>query len=149
LRITLPVVRPAMLSAFFFIFVLTIGTFAIPAVLGRGAHVPFLAVDIFQATASYPIDYGKSAAIGTMVFWISLAGVSFYRYESQAARRFVTVTARGYRIRLIRLRGARIPAVLLVGVYVLLAIVLPYLALTYAAFTRFTTANVLSATWTL
>jgi len=108
LRITLPVVRPAMLSAFFFIFVLTIGTFAIPAVLGRGAHVPFLAVDIFEATAGYPIDYGKSAAIGTMVFWISLAGVSFYRYASQAARRFVTVTARGYRMRLIRLRGARI-----------------------------------------
>jgi iron(III) transport system permease protein len=149
LRITLPVVRPAMLSAFFFIFVLTIGTFAIPAVLGRGAHVPFLAVDIFESTASYPIDYGKSAAIGTMVFWISLAGVSFYRYASQAARRFVTVTARGYRMRLIRLRGLRIPAVLLVGFYVLLAIVLPYLALIYAAFTRFTSANVLSAPWTL
>ncbi|HTC09512.1 MAG TPA: iron ABC transporter permease [Acetobacteraceae bacterium] len=149
LRITLPVVRPAILSAFFFIFVLTIGTFAIPAVLGRGAHVPFLAVDIFEATTNYPIDYGKSAAIGTLVFWISLAGVSFYRYASKAARRFVTVTARGYRMRLVRLRGARIPAVLLVGVYVLLAIVLPYLALIYAALTRFTTANVLSAPWTL
>jgi iron(III) transport system permease protein len=149
LRITLPVARPAILSAFFFIFVLTIGTFAIPAVLGRGAHVPFLAVDIFQATASYPIDYGKSAAIGTMVFWISLAGVSFYRYASRVARRFVTVTARGYRMRLVKLRGARIPAVLLVAAYVLLAIVLPYLALIYAAFTRFTTAAVLSAPWTV
>ena len=149
LRITFPVIRPAMLSAFFFIFVLTIGTFAIPAVLGRGAHVPFLAVDIYQATASYPIDYGKSAAIGTVVFWISLAGVSFYRYASRIAHRFVTVTARGYRMRLVRLRGARVPAMLLIGLYVLLAIVLPYLALIYAAFTRFTTATVLSAPWTV
>ena len=148
-KVTLPVVQPAMLSAFFFIFVLTVGTFAIPAVLGRSAHVPFLAVDIYQATANYPIDYGKSAAIGTMVFWISLAGVSFYRHASRAARRFVTVTARGYRMRLVKLRGARTPAVLLVCAYMLLAIVLPYAALIYAAFTRYTTASVLHAPWTL
>jgi iron(III) transport system permease protein len=148
-RVTLPVVRPAVLSAFFFIFVLTVGTFAIPAVLGRSAHVPFLAVNIYQATANYPIDYGKSAAIGTMVFWIALAGVAFYRQASRAARRFVTVTARGYRMRLVKLRGARIPAVLLVCAYMLLAIVLPYAALIYAAFTRYTTASVLHAPWTL
>ncbi len=148
-RITLPVVRPAIISAFFFIFVLTVGTFAIPAVLGRGAKVPFLAVDIYQATANYPIDYGKSAAIGTVLFWISLTGVFFYRHASRVARRFVTVTARGYRMRLVRLRGARAWAVALVGLYVLLAIVLPYLALIYAAFTRFTTAAVFAAPWTL
>jgi iron(III) transport system permease protein len=148
-KITLPVVRPAMLSAFFFVFVLTVGTFAIPAVLGRSAHVPFLAVDIYQATANYPIDYGKSAAIGTIVFWISLAGVSLYRHTSRMARRFVTVTARGYRMRLVKLRAGRIPATLLVGVYMLLAIVLPYAALIYAAFTRYTSASILHAPWTL
>ncbi len=149
IRVTLPVVRPAIFSAFFFIFVLTIGTFAIPAVLGRSAHVSFLAVDIYEATANYPIDYGKSAAIGTMLFWISLAGVAFYRHASRAARRFVTVTARGYRMRLVKLRALRLPAVLLVVLYGLLAIVLPYVALIYAAFTKFTTASVLSAPWTL
>jgi iron(III) transport system permease protein len=148
LKVTFPVVRPATLSAFFFIFVLTVGTFAIPAVLGRSAHVPFLAVDIYQASANYPIDYGKSAAIGTLLFWISLVGVSLYRRMSRQARRFVTVTARGYRMRLVRLRAARIPAVMLIGLYVLLAIILPYLALIYAAFTRFTSASLLSAPWT-
>jgi iron(III) transport system permease protein len=148
-RITLPVARPAILSSFFFVFILTVGTFAIPAVLGRGAHVPFLAVDIYQATANYPIDYGKSAAIGTIVFWISLAAISMYRHTSRAARRFVTVTARGYRMRLVKLRGARIPAMLLVCVYMLLAIVLPYAALIYAAFTRYTTTSILHAPWSL
>ena len=76
LRITLPVVRPALLSAFFFIFVLSAGTFAIPAVLDRGSQVRFLAVDVFQASATYPIDYGKSAAIGTLLFWISVVGIA-------------------------------------------------------------------------
>lgn len=149
LRVTLPVVRPALLSAFFFIFVLSAGTFAIPAVLDRGSQVRFLAVDVFQASATYPIDYGKSAAIGTLLFWISVLGIACYRMASRAARRFVTVTARGYRIRLVRLRQWRLVAVGAVIAYLTLAIVLPYFALIYSAFTRFTTASVLRASWTL
>jgi len=149
LRITLPVVRPALLSAFFFIFVLSAGTFAIPAVLDRGSQVRFLAVDVFQASATYPIDYGKSAAIGTLLFWISLLGIACYRLASRAARRFVTITARGYRIRLLRFRRWRFLMIGVVGLYVTLAIVLPYLALIYSAFTRFTSDDVLHAPWTM
>ena len=148
-RITMPVVRPALLSAFFFIFVLSAGTFAIPAVLDRGSQVRFLAVDVFQASATYPIDYGKSAAIGTLLFWISVVGIACYRLASRAARRFVTVTARGYRIRLVRLRQWKFAVLAVVVLYLLLAIVLPYLALIYSAFTRFTTASILHAPWTL
>jgi iron(III) transport system permease protein len=137
------------LSAFFFIFVLSAGTFAIPAVLDRGSQVRFLAVDIFQASATYPIDYGKSAAIGTLLFWISVVGIAAFRIASRSANRFVTVTARGYRIRLVRLRALRAPAIALVLAYVLLAIVLPYLALILSAFTKFTTTSLLHEPWTL
>ncbi len=136
LRVTLPVIRPALLSAFFFIFVLAAGTFAIPAVLDRSSQVRFLAVDIFQASATYPIDYGTSAAIGTLLFLISVAGIVAYRGAAQVARRFVTVTARGYRICPVRLRAWRWPAVGAIAVYLLLAIVLPYIALLYSAFAR-------------
>ena len=147
LRVTLPVVRPSLISAFFFIFVLACGTFAIPAALDRASQVRFLAVDVFQASATYPIDYGTSAAIGTLLFWISVVGIAAYRFASRAARRFVTVTARGYRIRLVRLRAWRLPAVLLVALYVLLSIVLPYLALIFAAFAR-PGGNVFAPSWT-
>ena len=147
-RVTLPVVRPSILSAFFFIFVLSAGTFAIPAVLDRGSQVRFLAVDVFQASATYPIDYGRSAAIGTLLFWISVIGIACYRLAAQAGRRFVTVTARGFRIRLVRLGSWRVVAVAAVIGYVLLAVVLPYLALIYSAFTRFTSASLLNAPWT-
>lgn len=147
-RVTLPVLRPALLSAFFFIFVLSAGTFAIPAVLDRGSQLRFLAVDVFQASATYPIDYGRSAAIGTVLFWISALGIFCYRLASRAARRFVTVTARGYRIRLVPLRGLRPAAVVLVLLYAALAIALPYFALIYAAFTRFTASSIFEATWT-
>lgn len=147
LKVTLPVVRPALISAFFFIFVLACGTFAIPAVLDRASQVRFLAVDVFQSSATYPIDYGTAAAIGTLLFWISVVGIAAYQFASRAARRFVTVTARGYRIRLVRLRLLRWPMVGLVGLYVLLAIVLPYLALIWSAFAR-AGGSIFAPSWT-
>ena len=114
-------------------FVLTCGTFSIPAALGGTQAMRFLAVDIYRAVATFPLDYAKAAAIGTLLFWISLVGVAFYRFASRVATRFVTVTARGTRMRMVKLRGWRLPALLLIGIYVLLAIVLPYLALIYVA----------------
>ena len=89
--------------------------------------MPFLAIDIYRAIATYPVDYARAAAIGTLLFWISLIGVAFYRFASQVATRFVTVTARGFRTRFLKLRGWRIPAIGLILAYVTLAIILPYL----------------------
>lgn len=149
IRITLPVVRPAIVSAFFFVFVLTCGTFSIPAALGGTRVLPFLAVDIYHATATYRLNYARAAAIGTSLFWISLIGVAFYRYASQMATRFVTVTARGYRMRPVRLRRWTWVAIAFVAVYVLLAIVLPYLALLYVAFTSFDSSSIFKAVYTL
>lgn len=148
-RITFPVVRPAIVSAFFFVFVLTCGTFSIPAALGGTQSMPFLAVDIYRAVATFPLDYARAAAIGTLLFWISLVGVAFYRFASRVASRFVTVTARGTRMRMVKLRGWRVLAFALVAVYVLLSIVLPYLALFYVAFTKFTSSTILDAAFTL
>jgi iron(III) transport system permease protein len=149
LRVTFPVVWPAIISAFFFVFVLTAGTFSIPAALGGTQVMPFLAVDIYRSTATYPIDYSRAAAIGTLLFWISLLGVAFYRFASRVAARFVTVTARGYRTRFIRLKGWTIPAVGLIAAYVVLAIILPYLALIYVSFTSYTSSSISNAVWTL
>ncbi|WP_158625920.1 ABC transporter permease [Arsenicitalea aurantiaca] len=149
MKVTFPVVRPAIISAFFFVFVLTCGTFSIPAALGGTQSMPFLAVDIYRATATYPIDYARAAAIGTLLFWISLIGVAFYRFASQVATRFVTVTARGFRMREVRLRGWRALAIAFIAIYVVLAIILPYLALFYVAFTSFTSASIANASYTL
>jgi iron(III) transport system permease protein len=148
-KVTFPVIRPSIISAFFFVFVLTCGTFSIPAALGGTQAMPFLAVDIYRAVATFPLDYSRAAAIGTLLFWISLIGVFFYRFASRVATRFVTVTARGYRTRLVKLRGWRLPAVLTILIYVTLAIILPYLALFYVAFTSFTSSSILDATFTL
>lgn len=147
--ITLPIVKPAIISAFFFVFVLTAGTFSIPAALGGTRVMPFLAVDIYRSVSTYPVDYARAAAIGTLLFWISLFGVAFYRHASRMADRFVTVTARGYRNRLVSLRGWKPIAVITILAYLICSIILPYMALLYVAFTRYTSSSIADATFTL
>ena len=150
LRVTLPVIRPALLSAFFFIFVLSAGTFAIPAVLDRGSQVRFLAVDVFQASATYPIDYGT---IGGDRHAAVLDLPRRHRLLPPRVARRAAVRD-GDRARLphpagaAARTGASSPSALVLA-YVTLSIVLPYLALIYSAFTRFTSASILHAPWTL
>lgn len=137
LRVTIPLVRPAMAAAFFFIAVLSTGVFSVPGVLGgRDGFVP-LAVRIYRATEVFPSDYAVAASIGTMLFFVTIIGVFFYRKAVANAARFVTVSGRGFRPRIIKLGPWRwiVTTILLINFFI--AIVLPYVALTIVSLTPF------------
>lgn len=136
-RVTLPIVRPSLAAAFFFVAVLATGVFAIPAVLGLDAGFTPLAVQVYRATTVFPANPPVGAAIGTMLFWFTLAGIFFYRRAIRNGNRYVTVGARGTRPRLIRLGWKKIPVVALFVIYAVLATILPYTALVLMALTPF------------
>ncbi|WP_324274222.1 ABC transporter permease [Blastococcus brunescens] len=137
LKVTLPIMRPSLAAAFFFVAVLATGVFAIPSVLGLDAGFTPLAVQVYRATTVFPSDPPLGAAIGTMIFWFTLAGIYFYRRAIRHGGRFVTVGARGTRPRLIRLGWKKIPVTAGFALYVLLATVLPYTALVLMSLTPF------------
>lgn len=137
LRVTLPLMRPAMAAAFFFIAVLSTGVFSVPAVLGgRDGFVP-LAVRIYRAIEVFPSDYALAASIGTMLFFVTIIGVYFYRKAVANAARFVTVSGRGFRPRIIKLGRWRWVVTTLLFINFFVAIVLPYFALTIVSLTPF------------
>jgi iron(III) transport system permease protein len=135
--VALPIVRPSIAAAFFFVAVLATGVFAIPSVLGLDAGFTPLAVQVYRSTTVFPANPPLGAAIGTMLFWFTLAGIYFYRRAIRNGGRFVTVGARGTRPRLIRLGWKKIPVTAGFGLYVLLATVLPYAALVLMSLTPF------------
>ena len=148
-RVTAPITKPALMSAFFFIFVLSAGLFSIPAVLGGNSGLIPLAVRIFRSTTGFPIKYGEAAALGTVLFLLTVGGIAMYRAATKLANRFVTITARGYRPRLVHLGAWRWPAFGLCVAYIVLAIVLPYSTLLYVSVTPYLTSDLFSAQFTL
>lgn len=148
LRITLPLVRPAVLSSAFFVFILAASEFAIPSVLTPNQSFQPLSMQVYQFSQTYPISYGGAAASGTMLFVLTIIGVTLYRRAVGRSSRFVTVTARGYRARKVNLGRWRWLGLLACVLYLVAAIVLPYLSLIYVACTAFISPNLLQAHYT-
>ncbi|WP_345751046.1 ABC transporter permease [Microbacterium rhizophilus] len=147
LRVTLPVVRPAIVASFFMIAVFSTGIFAIPAALGMDAWFSPLAVQVYRKMTVFPADPPAAAALGTLIFWFTLLGIYFYRRSLRNGRRFVTVGGKATRPRVVRLRWARWPITILLSLYGFFAAVLPYAAIILISLTPYTITDLRKMTW--
>jgi iron(III) transport system permease protein len=146
LRVTFPVVRPALAAAFFMIAVLATGIFTIPQVLGLDTGFVPLGLQVYRRITVFPSDPPVAAAIGTLLFWFTLLGIYFYRRSVRNSRRFVTLGGKATRQRAVKLRWARVPVTILVAMYGLLAAVLPYIALILMSLTPYAMTDFRSMT---
>jgi iron(III) transport system permease protein len=137
LRITWPVARPAVLSAFFLVAVLSAGMFSIPAVLDANLSFVPLAVRVERAIDLSPANYAVAAAIGIEMMLIATIGLYFYLRSVRSARRFVIVTGKLTRPRVVPLGNMKIPSAVLFFLYGMSSIVLPYFALLLTSFTPY------------
>jgi iron(III) transport system permease protein len=138
-RVTLPILRPAILAAFILGVVRSLASFAVPQVLGMPGRVSVLATHIYEMISlGFSPDYGRAAALGMSVLAASVTLIYVYRALTAEGEKYVTIAGRGYRPTLIELGRARIP---LFGVVALLSaamIVLPVAVLLYTSFVPYT-----------
>lgn len=95
-RVTLPLVRPAMLSAMLLVFVISIGIFGVPALLGWASKYYVLPSRIWMTLSFSPMNYGLATALATYLIAISMVGVYAQKWLLKG-RSFTTVTGRGFR----------------------------------------------------
>ncbi len=138
--ITLPMLRPALLAAGLFFAVVSLETFDIPITLGLTSHVRVASTQIYWDThpesGSLP-DYGASSALAVWLVAIALGLISLYNRATRDARRFVSVTARGFRPRPIPLGAWRWPLFGVAMLFVLAAVGLPLFILVWRSLLRF------------
>jgi iron(III) transport system permease protein len=133
-RITLPVLRPAILASFILCIVRCMASFAVPSVIGMPGRIYVLATHIYRTVSvGFAIDYGKAAAIGMSVLVISLTLIYIYRYLTSESEKYVTISSRGYRPTVIELKKAKIPLFIILGLLMFVLIVLPVLVLIYTS----------------
>ena len=149
LRMTLPLIAPTLATSFLIIFVLVAENFSVPTLLGSPVGYHTLPSLIYQNMAVTPARPTLAAAAGTMLLWVALIGAAIQRRITRNASRYVTVTGKGARLRHVALGVWRIPALCFVGLYLLLAVVLPYFALMLGSFMSFLTANIRPGVFTL
>lgn len=135
LRVTLPIMRPALLAALIYFIIVVIESFDIPGLLGFTARVRVLSTAIYWATHSevgLP-DYGLASALGAIILAVALVLMWIYHRLTAHQERFATITGKGYRPRQIDLGVWKVPAVLMCVFYVVTAVLLPFLMLLWTS----------------
>lgn len=138
-RITLPVLRPAILASITLVIVRSLASFAVPSVLGIPGRIYVLATHVYQIVATgFAPDYGLAAAVGMSVLAFSVTLIYVYRHLTAEGERFVTISSRGYRPTMIDLKGAKYPLFAVVALLSFLLILLPVLVLVYTSLVPYT-----------
>lgn len=134
MKITLPVLRPAILAAMILVIVRSLASFAVPSVIGMPGRIYVFSTHIYRSISSgFAADFGLAAAIGMSALVASITLIYLYRYLTRESSKFVTVTSRGFKPTLIKLNNARYPMFVIVGIISFVLIVLPVMVLFYTS----------------
>ena len=127
-RVTLPLATPSILSGAILVFVSSAGEFGVPLALGSPFKIETMTTQIYNLTGGSNIDYNASAAVSTVLAVLTLTFVFIHR-RIVLPRSYTTVTGKGYRPNLIGLGPWRFAALGFNLSYLLVAVILPLLAL--------------------
>jgi iron(III) transport system permease protein len=129
LTVTLPQLRPSLAYGGGIVFMLSVGQFAVPLILGVPAQIDVLTIRMFDLLQGFPIPFGEAAALGSPLLAAGVLALVVQRWVIGDTRRYVTTGGRAQSSPRIAAWWAA-PAIL--G-YALLAVVLPIAALLYVA----------------
>lgn len=139
-KVTLPMVRPALFAAILITAIRALEAFEVPALLGIPRGIWVFTSRIWRALEGYPSDFGLAGAFALSLLVITAVLVFFHSRLGRRAKRYQTVTGKGFRPHVLPLGPWRAPAAVFAIGYVVVAVVLPLLMLLYISTQRFYSA---------
>jgi iron(III) transport system permease protein len=144
-RVSLPLLRPAILSTLLLLFIRGIESFEVPRIIGLPAHIDVFTTEIQDATGTVPPEPGIAAVLSLTLLALSLLGIGFYRRATRNAASFVTVTGKGFIARPARLGRWRWPMGAAMALVFAVSLGLPVATLVWQSFFRNVTPPALAA----
>jgi iron(III) transport system permease protein len=135
-RVTLPLLRPAILSALLLLFVMGMASYEVPRLIGRPARIDVFTTDVQGAIIASPPAFGVASALGLTLLAICVLAVLLYRRATRNAEAFATITGKGYKPTRVKLGRWRWPVALCVALMFVLALGLPLFTLVWQSFFR-------------
>jgi iron(III) transport system permease protein len=134
--VTFPLIMPAIVSGMLLSFIVMLGIYGVPAVLGAPANINVLTTYIFKLTNWSPPLYNTAAAVAIILMLVTGALV-LLQQKILSGRSYTTVAGKAFRPRSLDLGPWRWLTFGLGALYLLVVVVLPTLALIVAAFRKF------------
>jgi len=96
MRVTLPLLRPAILSTLLLLFVRGIESFEVPRIIGMPGHIQVFTTEIQDATSTLPPHFGIAGALSMTLLVVCLTSIYFYRRTTRNADAFATLGGKGH-----------------------------------------------------
>jgi iron(III) transport system permease protein len=137
-KVTLPLVKPALLGSVLVILITSLESFEVPALLGLQNGIYVFTSRIYFILRSYPVDYGAAGALAISLLAIAVIGVAFSRFlVGRGSKTYQTVTGKGFRPRPMDLGKWRPVVGGGILLYFFATVLGPLLVLVYAALLPF------------
>jgi iron(III) transport system permease protein len=134
-RVTLPLLKPAIIGALVYEFVTVVEAVDIPLVLGLPGHVTVLSTQIYNA--SHPAiglpNYGVGSTYGIFLLTLALVPLLFYNRIVGDSGSYVTVTGKTFRPKIQELGRWKPWAMLFAWGYIFVSFVMPLVILIWAS----------------
>ena len=135
-RVTLPILRPAILSTILLLFVRGIESFEVPRLIGNPARINVFTTEVQRATSQSTPEFGVASALSMSLLGMCILAVFFYRRATRNAEAYATITGKGYKPVPLDLGRLRWPVTIALSFMFILALGLPLLTLIWQSFFR-------------
>ena len=136
-RITIKLTWPAIFATILILFVRSIESFEVPALLGLPVGIRVFTSSIYQAIHQYPSKIGLASAYAVTLLLITTVGIYFQSRLSSQGNKYSTVTGKGFRPRTMDLGKWRYLTASIFILYFALIVVLPFLVLVWSSLQKF------------
>src|SRR6201991_2227408 len=137
LKITVPLVRPAIVASILVMTVRSLESFEVPALLGLQNGIYVFTSQIYFTLRSYPPDLAGAGALAVGLLVIAVLGVILSNRVGRNSKDYQTVTGKGFRPRPMELGKFRWVAGGLIIVYFVATVLAPLAVLLYTSLLKF------------
>jgi iron(III) transport system permease protein len=133
-KITLPLVKPALLLSTIIMMIRALASFEVPALLGTSAGIWVFTSRIYYSLTGFPANYGVAGAYAIGLLAV-LAGFAVMQARmGKKSKSYQTVSGKGFRPTMVKLGSVRAAAAGFVILYFLVTSLLPLAVLVYTSF---------------
>jgi iron(III) transport system permease protein len=143
--ITLPLLRPSLVAGIVVAFLLGLGQFTVPVLLGTRIGFDVITTEIFRTREDFPIDYALTAALGLPLLVVGLLSIVLQRVVIGDQRKYVTQSGGGGAVS----TKSSVWALLFVLAYGAISVFLPLLAILLVAFSPYWNGDLTAIEFTM
>jgi iron(III) transport system permease protein len=134
-KVTIPMLRPALLNSATLIFTLSVASLGIPLLLGTPRNIKFVSSYLYlQWTNAAQPDPATVSAGAVLLLLVATALLLLRNRLLGAEARFVSIAGRAGRTAMLSLRSWRWPLAIVIALYLVFSTVLPVLGLAVMSF---------------